>query len=94
MAGPVGSEQRDIRGSKCLLHIGLIESGALIDLAAKAPACSEVDEDRATLSLIPAYGCGGPRLPAATALGSGAVRGITLRHIGANLVRQFLSEDC
>ena len=52
VAGPVGAEKDDVVVGEGFLDFGLAEGYALVDLAAKAPACGEVDEDGATLGLI------------------------------------------
>ena len=41
-----------LRGLKGLLHLRLIQSDALVDLAAQAPACGEVHKDRAALAEV------------------------------------------
>ncbi len=65
VAGPVGAQQGDVGGLKGLLHLWPIQSDALVDLAAQAPACGEVHKDRTALGLIAADGIGGPWLPCA-----------------------------
>ena len=63
IAGPVGAEKDDVVVGEGFLDTGVAEGDALVDLAAKAPACSEVDENGATLGLIFLNSAGGPRLP-------------------------------
>jgi hypothetical protein len=46
VSGPVGAQQGDVGGLKGLLHLRLIQSDALVHLAAQAPACGEVHKDR------------------------------------------------
>src|SRR5208282_3879111 len=63
VAGPVGLEQGDVAVCKRLLHLRLVESHALVELAAQAPTGGEVHKDRATFGLIAADGLGGPGFP-------------------------------
>jgi len=52
VAGPVGAQQGDVCSLEGLLHLRLIQSYALVYLAAQAPRCGKVHEDRAALGLI------------------------------------------
>src|SRR5580698_5585566 len=74
MFSPVGPDQHDPGVMQAAPHVGSIEDCAFIDLAAQAPASSEVHKDGTPLGAILLEGCTAVRLPAGLA-GPGAGAG-------------------
>ena len=66
VACPIGSHKDDVAVGEGFLDFGSAEGYALVDLAAKAPASGEINEDGTALGLIASDGFCGPGLPDGT----------------------------